>query len=65
MCRMIGIISVRPTSLYKYLVEDECSLLIQAEKGKQSDGWGIGYYERGKLRIFKSPRPVYEEKELL
>ncbi|MCD6095833.1 MAG: class II glutamine amidotransferase [Thermoprotei archaeon] len=64
MCRMIGIISVRPTSLYKYLVEDECSLLIQAEKGKQSDGWGIGYYERGKLRIFKSPRPVYEEKEL-
>ena len=57
-------ISVRTTNLLKYLVEDECSLLVQAKKGEQSDGWGIGYYEEGELRVFKSPNPVYEEEEI-
>jgi len=61
---MIGAILARPMCLLKYLVEDECSLMAQAEKGKQSDGWGIGYYKQGRLFVFKSPRPVYEEKEL-
>jgi len=62
---MIGIISTKPTNPSKYLIDDECSLLIQARKGEQSDGWGIGYYEKGKLRVFKSPNPVYEEEEVL
>jgi len=61
---MIGMISVKPTNLFRYLVQDECSLLIQAEKGEQSDGWGIGYYEQNELRVFKSPNSAYKEKEL-
>ena len=64
MCRMLGIISVKPISPSKYLIKDECSLLIQAVKGKQSDGWGIGYYVSNNLNVFKSPKPVYEEKDM-
>lgn len=64
MCRMIGVISVKSTNLLKYLVNDECSLLVQARKGEQSDGWGIGYYKGGKVRVFKSPNPVYKEEKV-
>lgn len=64
MCRMIGVISTRPISAFKYLVEDECSLIVQARKGKQSDGWGIGYYRNGLPSIFKSPHPAYHEEKL-
>jgi len=61
---MIGIISTKPIDPLKYLVDDECSLLVQARKGDQSDGWGIGYYEGRKLKVFKSPNSVYKEEEL-
>ncbi len=64
MCRMVGVLSVRPTSPYKYLVEDECSLLAQARVGGQGDGWGIGYYEGGRARVYRSPRAAYEEEGL-
>ncbi|RLF14536.1 MAG: hypothetical protein DRJ66_05870 [Thermoprotei archaeon] len=64
MCRMLGIISAEPISPYKYLVQDECSLLVQAEKGRQDDGWGIGYYVNGELIVFKSPNTVYKERDL-
>ncbi|RLE97425.1 MAG: hypothetical protein DRJ96_03940 [Thermoprotei archaeon] len=63
MCRMLGLISVRPVDAAKYLVEDECSLLAQAIKGDQGDGWGVGYYACGEPRVVKSPRPVWEEAE--
>jgi len=64
MCRMIGILSLELLSPSKYLIDDECSLLIQAKVGRQGDGWGIGYYVGGKLKVFKSAKPVYEEEEL-
>ena len=63
MCRILGIISLNPVKASKFLVEPECSLLAQAEKGRQGDGWGIAYYDKGSLRVIKSARPVYEEKE--
>ena len=44
MCRMLGIIGVNPIIPFKHLIDAECSLLRQAELGRQGDGWGIGYY---------------------
>jgi len=59
---MLGLISVRPRNLFRYLVADECSLLKQAEKGVQSDGWGIAFYNSEPV-IYKSTRPVYLERD--
>ena len=65
MCRMVGIVSLIPLKALECLAKSECSLLAQAERGKQSDGWGIGYYDAsGNLRVFKSPNSVYSEKDL-
>ncbi len=64
MCRMLGIIASRPVNAYYYLVEAECSLLAQAEKGRQSDGWGIGYYVNGEAKVFKRTGAAYEEEGL-
>ncbi len=64
MCRMLGLISIKPTTASKYLFEDECSLLAQAIKGNQSDGWGIGYYVNGQPQVFKSPNSVEKEVDL-
>lgn len=63
---MLGLASTYQVNAKKYLVEDECSILVQSSKDNrrlQGDGWGIAWYERGALRVHKSDRPVYEEKE--
>jgi len=47
------------------MARSERSLLRQsgADAARlQRDGWGIGWYERGRVKLVKSPRPVYEEK---
>lgn len=64
MCRMVGVISCRPMSPYYYLVESECSLLRQAEVSNQGDGWGIGFYYGGELKVFKRANAAYDEKDL-
>ena len=64
MCRMVGVLSLKPINPSEYLIGAPCSLLTQAEMGFQGDGWGIGYYENKCLKVFKSFKPVYEEKEL-
>ena len=38
MCRMLGIIGVNPITPFKHLIDAECSLLRQAELGRQG-GW--------------------------
>jgi len=63
MCRMVGLISPKPVKPVKYLVEAECSLLEQAVRGDQGDGWGIGWYLEGSPEVVKSEKPVYEEAE--
>lgn len=63
MCRIIGIISATPVCPIKYLFHDECSLYNQALKGWQADGWGVGYYENGKLIVEKSEKPIFKERE--
>lgn len=71
MCRML-FISLRKeipnkTLLY-YLIDAEKSIIKQSkfnEKRLQKDGWGIAYYLDDKLSVFKSPKPIYEEEEVL
>ena len=62
---MLGLIGVKPITPLKHLIKAECSLLRQAELGKQKDGWGIGYYLDGSPRLFRSEKPVYSEPDLL
>ena len=64
MCRMLGIIGVKLVTPLKHLIDAECSLLRQAELGRQGDGWGIGYYLHGSPRLFRSEKPVYSEPDL-
>ncbi|MEM1674258.1 MAG: class II glutamine amidotransferase [Candidatus Bathyarchaeia archaeon] len=66
MCRLFGLLSITPSNPAKYLVNDPCSLLSQSNADPfklQGDGWGIGFYINGSLRVIKSERPVYEEQE--
>lgn len=66
MCRLFGMLSTKPRSAFNYLVSDPCSLLSQSISDPsrlQGDGWGIGFYTNGSLRIIKSARPIYEESE--
>ena len=61
MCRMIGAISVKNVDAERYLLRSECSLFMQAVKGRQGDGWGIAWYIGGSPKMVKSEKPVYEE----
>ncbi len=64
MCRLLGAIFARAGSVENHLLNSECSLFAQAFKGRQSDGWGIGFYLGGSTPIiFKSDKPVYEDRE--
>lgn len=45
------------------MLETECSLFKQAVKGKQSDGWGIGFYVGHVPILFKSEKAIYEEED--
>ncbi|MBS7606524.1 class II glutamine amidotransferase [Candidatus Bathyarchaeota archaeon] len=66
MCRLLGILSLNPSVVGGYLLSDPCSLYVQSRVNParlQSDGWGLGFYESGMLRLVKSERPVYEEFE--
>lgn len=64
MCRLLGLISAKPRSAERYLLQSECSLLRQAILGEQGDGWGIGFYYDDCLNVFKSEKPVYDEADL-
>ncbi|MEM2369649.1 MAG: class II glutamine amidotransferase [Candidatus Bathyarchaeia archaeon] len=66
MCRLFGLLSNRPCSAFRYLFGDQCSLFAQSKADPsrlQGDGWGIGFYASGCLRVIKSERPIYEERE--
>jgi predicted glutamine amidotransferase len=64
MCRLFGIISDTPLSAENYLVDAECSILVQSRIDSsrlQGDGWGIGYYSENKSAVIKSEKPVHSE----
>lgn len=57
-------ISARPSGAAKYLLTDPCSLCAQSVADPlrpQGDGWGLGFYEDGRLKVVKSEKPIYEE----
>lgn len=70
MCRWLGMISVRASSVYAPLLETDKSLWRQSfrrEDQRQEDGWGLAWYPaagRG-ARVFKSPGPLPREKTFL
>jgi len=66
MCRLFGMISNAPTNAAKYLVDVECSMLVQSRIDPdrlQRDGWGIGYYAHDLPSVVKSEKPVHSEAE--
>ena len=68
---MIAIISDKPIKkeVINYcLIDAEKSILKQSSFNKnrlQRDGWGFGYYSNHKPVIYKSDKPVFDEKEKL
>ena len=66
MCRLLGMLLLDPSYASRYLLSDPCSLYVQSRVNPsrlQGDGWGVGFYVNGALRIVKSWKPVYEELE--
>ncbi|MBO3799923.1 MAG: class II glutamine amidotransferase [Candidatus Brockarchaeota archaeon] len=63
MCRLLGAMFVESNTVENHLLDAECSIFKQAVKGKQSDGWGIGFYVGRVPIVFKSEKAVYEEEE--
>jgi len=67
MCRLYAHLAVRPLSVAGVLVDDKHSLLKQScgdLRGEtHGDGWGIGYFERGSPRVFRSPNAARESPE--
>ncbi len=64
MCRLFGAISTKPLNAGFLLQTAPQALLVQSgidRKRKQGDGWGLGWFEKGRPRIFKSPRPIYQD----
>lgn len=59
MCRLYTHLAVRPVPAAGMLVDDRHSLLKQScgdLRGEtHGDGWGIGYYEGGLPRVYRSP----------
>jgi len=59
-------ISAFPRCAARYLLNDSCSLYAQSKVDPsrlQGDGWGLGFYFGGVLRVIKSEKPIYEESE--
>lgn len=66
MCRLFGMISVKPSNASKYLMDDPCSLYAQSKadpRRPQGDGWGVGFYINGSLKTIKSEKPIFEDHE--
>lgn len=67
---MIAIISKKeiPCDLIKYhTLNSQFSIIKQSKFNKkrlQKDGWGIGYFYKGKAKIFKSKNAIYNEENL-
>lgn len=65
MCRLLGIISKEKISPYKYIIKEKFSLIKQAIKENQKDGWGLGYYEKNKLMfLVRKTEAIYKSKEI-
>lgn len=65
---MFGVISTQPIDASFYMENAPQSLLVQSRidpKRRQSDGWGVGWFEQGRPRVFKSSRLIYRDRTRL
>ena len=68
MCRLLGIISYQKVDAAFALLDAPGSLFRLSRisrKEIQKDGWGIGWFEKGRPNLLKSPKPIYADKVLL
>ncbi|MEM3756615.1 MAG: class II glutamine amidotransferase [Candidatus Bathyarchaeia archaeon] len=66
MCRLFGLLSTGFSNAAGYLLNDPCSLYAQSKSNPlrlQGDGWGVGFYVNGSLRVVRSEKPIFEEYE--
>ena len=64
MCRLIAAISKDPVNAAYFLKDAPRSLVFQSSVDKkrlQGDGWGIGWFEKNRPQIFKSPKALYRD----
>src|ERR1039458_2960919 len=64
MCRLFGVISTAKIDASYLLEGADRSLLHQSRvsrKEMQKDGWGIGWFEHGRTRIYKNPNAIYKD----
>ena len=65
MCRLVGAFSSDRLSGAFHLLEAPRSLFVQSDldkKRKQGDGWGVGWFKSQRPVVFKSPRPMYNDR---
>jgi predicted glutamine amidotransferase len=65
MCRLFGMLSIKPHQPANFLIKDRCSLLNQSNANPskpQADGWGVAYLDGG-MKVVKSTGAVFEEME--
>jgi predicted glutamine amidotransferase len=68
MCRLFGAISNHPFDAQDLLYGAPRSLFVQSRidrKRPQGDGWGVGWFAKGKPHALKSSRPMYQERTLV
>src|SRR5260221_10485335 len=68
MCRLFGVLATQNLRADSFLRNAPGSLLALSRidrKRPQGDGWGAGWFERGKPRLLKSPRPMFADKPLV
>ena len=64
MCRLFGTLSLDPIDASRLTINAPCSLLEQSRVDKkrlQGDGWGIGWFQKDRPQIIKSPLPIYQD----
>lgn len=64
MCRLLGVLSTKPVDAAAWLADAPQALLRQSavdKKRRQGDGWGAGWFEKGRPHVLKSARPMYRD----
>src|SRR5689334_11559485 len=61
MCRFFAVLATENLSPREYLLDAPGSLLAKSQASRthpQEDGWGIGWFEDSRAKVFKSPEPL-------
>ena len=58
MCRLLGVIANNPVDLVFSLEDAHRPFKKFGDRNKNPDGWGIGWYHRGRANVFKEAIPA-------